>query len=237
MRQAFLLEGAMKLISIFASIITALYTPVALAANAAGDTLVYRVTNGYNKETVGHVRQELAPSGTAQGKVVNVAVDNPALGLPRVEVFEREGLWLRHTLDSHGMPVEYEFAPALPAVQAPFNTGHSWSTRVNAMVKLGGENLRRSVRVDGTVLGTERVRVPAGEFDAVKIRRIIYPGDPGFSRTETRIYEVDWYAPALGGSVRTETRSSWMEPCGRRYCEHRGDWFIYELAEALAATK
>ena len=81
------------------------------------------------------------------------------------------------------------------------------------------------------MLGNERVRVPAGEFDTVKIHRIIYPGDPGNFRTETRIDETDWFAPALGRSVRTETNSSWEEPCGRRYCTYRGDWHLRELTE------
>lgn len=227
----------MNRLSTYTLVITAICAYFALAAPAAANPLVYRVTNGYNNETVGHVRQELAPPSTPQGQVVNIAVDSPALGLTRTEVYAGEGHWLRHTLDSHGVPTEYEFTPALPAIQAPFNAGQAWSTRVNAMVKLGGESLRRSVRVDGTVLGTERVRVPAGEFDTVKIRRFIYPGDQELSKTETHIYEIDWYAPALGRSVRTETRSKWLEPCGRRLCEHRGDWFIYELAQTAAAAK
>lgn len=227
----------MRHLSTRALIITAIYACFSLAVPAAAQAFVYRVTNGYNKETVGHMRQERTAPGAPQGQVVNIVVDSPALGLPRTEVYAGEGQWLRHTLDSHGVPTEYEFMPALPAIQVPFNTGQSWSTRVNAMVKLGGESLRRSVRVDGTVLGTERVRVPAGEFDTVKIRRFIYSGDRELSKSETHIHEVDWYAPALGHSVRTETRSSWMEPCGRRLCEHRGDWFIYELAQTAAAEK
>jgi hypothetical protein len=217
--------------------IAALCALLELAAPAIADTFVYRVTNGYNRETVGHLRQVLTPGSTTYNQVVDVTVDSPMLGVPRSEVYAGAGLWQRRTIDSHGVPVEYVFASPLPAVQSPPTPGQSWSTRVNAAVTLGGETLRRSVRVDGTVLGTERIRVPAGEFDTVKIRRQIYSGDRELDKTETRTYEVDWYAPALGRSVRTETRSSWMQSCGRRYCESRGDWFIYELAETQAVTK
>jgi hypothetical protein len=56
--------------------------------------------------------------------------------------------------------------------------------------------------------------------------------------TETQIFEYDWYAPALGRSVRTETRSAWGDTrsgCLRgARCDYRGDWHIYELAEAPA---
>jgi hypothetical protein len=224
------MEECMKHVFSLALLITG---AVLCLAPAAANDLLYRVTNAYNQETVGHVRR----ASTADTQLVNVSVDSPALGLSRTEVHAGDGLWLRYTIDSHGVPTEYEFSPALPARPALLNVGASWSTRVNAMVTLGGERVRRSVRVDGTVLGAERVRVPAGEFDTVKIRRIIYSGDQQTSRAETRILEFEWYAPALGRGVRTETRSSWMESCGRRTCEYRGDWFIHELAQAGAAAK
>jgi hypothetical protein len=61
------------------------------------------------------------------------------------------------------------------------------------------------------VLGWERVRVPAGEFDAVKVRRRVYLqyfrlGDRG----QSVIDETDWFAPALGQVVRRETTSQYL---------------------------
>ena len=73
--------------------------------------------------------------------------------------------------------------------------------------------------------------VPAGDFDTVKVHRIIYAGDAGNFRTETRVDETDWFAPSLGLTVRTETNSSWQEPCGRKMCIYRGDWHLHELTE------
>jgi hypothetical protein len=208
--------------------------PAHAAAPAAGDAYVYRVVNAYNQETVGHLRHEITEASAAQGQVVSVTVDTPALGLPRTEILTPDGQWLRHTLSTHGRTTDYEFTQALPAVQTATG-GNSWSVRVNAMVP--AHSARRSVRIDGTVMGNERIRVPAGEFDTVKIRRIIYPGDAGDFKSETRIVETDWHAPALGRSVRTETNSSWQEPCLRRPCTFRGDWHVIELAEARPATR
>lgn len=210
------------------------------AASAHADAFVYRVINGYNKETVGHVRQEITPASTAQGQVLAISVDNPALGVARTELVTPGGQWLRRVLDNHGVPVEYDFDAALPAVQPPLTTGKSWSVRVPARV--AGETRNRSVRVDGWVLGNERIRVPAGEFDTVKIRRAIYAGDADYFVSETRIYETDWFAPALGRSVRTETNSSWRDTrsgCRRiaSQCDFRGDWFVYELTEAPATAR
>ena len=206
--------------------VTALCLP-AYAAPATGDTYVYRVINRYNGETVAHLHHEVSDASTAAGVVTSITADRPAITLQRTEIHTRDGQWLRHPLDNHGRAIDYEFAQALPAV--PPVAGQSWSVRVNA--RADGADRARSVRIDGRVLGNERVRVPAGEFDTVKIHRIIYPGDPGNFRTETRIDETDWFAPALGRSVRTETNSSWEEPCGRRYCTYRGDWHLRELHE------
>ena len=216
------------------TVATAFCVPLSIAATtpAAGDAYVYRLVNGYNRETVGHVRHEFTPATTAQGLVVSVTVDIPSLGVPHTEIFTPDGLWLRHPLDNHGIAVDYEFTPALPVYLSPLTPGKSWSVRVNA--KAAGEYANRSVRIDGEVLGNERIRVPAGEFDTVKIRRIIYPGDAGDFKTETRIVEFDWYAPALGRTVRSETRSDWrqLQGCRRGYCDYHGDWNVLELTEA-----
>ena len=206
----------------------------AAATPAPGDAYVYRLLNGYNGETAGELRHEITAASTAQGLVVAVTADKPSLGLSRTEIHTPDGQWLRHPLDSHGISTDYEFSTALPALVTPA-AGKSWSVRVNA--KVAGENRIRSVRIDGDVQGHERIRVPAGEFDTVKIRRIIYPGDAGDFKTETRIVEIDWYAPALGRSVRSETRSNWQQLCHRGYCDYRGDWNVLELTEARAARR
>lgn len=199
-----------------------------------GDTFVYRVVNGYNKETVGHVRKELAPATTGQAEVMSVSVDSPALGLARTDIHAPRGQWLRQPLDNHGVPVEYEFSTPLPAVPPDLTPGQAWSVRVPA--KAAGAGRTRSVRIDGRVQGNQRITVPAGEFDTVRISRTIYAGDADYFITETTIFETDWYAPALGRSVRTETRSAWRDTrsgCRRaEHCDYRGDWHIFELAEA-----
>ena len=203
--------------------------PVALAATpAAGDAYVYRLVNGYNGETVGKVRHEITGANTAQGVVATVTSDTPSLGPERTEIYTTDGQWLRRPLDNHGINVDYEFAPALP-------TQKSGTTRVNA--KVPSENASRSVRIDSQVLGNERIRVPAGEFDTIKIQRIIYAGDRDYIKGETRINETKWYSPTIGRTVRSETRSGWRQlSCSARSgtCDFRGDWHVLELTEAPA---
>jgi hypothetical protein len=153
-------------------------------------------------------------------------------------VLTREGNWLRHPVVNHDQPVEYEFAPAYPAYVFPLDPRKSWSMRVSAVQTATGK--RASVRVDGDVLGTERVTVPGGTFDTIKVRRRVYAGDwEGFS-FETNIIETDWYAPQLGRAVKSESTSNYMQP-SRCFEYHActpilGDWNVLELIEVRGAN-
>ncbi len=203
---------------------------VAVTPAAAGDTYVYRVSNGYNNEVRGQIRYQVEKAD-ADRSVMSVTPDNPGLGQGYTAVYTLEGNWLRHPLTNHDQPVEYEFAQAYPVYVFPLDPGKSWSARVKATNPLTSKI--SSVRVDGTVLGAERIRVPAGEFDTIRVRRLVYAGDWDGFRRETHIIEIDWYAPALGRVVRSESKSEWQDlsRCGRGAgCQwFRGDWNIYEL--------
>ncbi len=217
------------------ALIAATLAPTALAASSpvVGDSYVYRFVNGYTKEVRGQLlyRVDKVDSNTI---VVSVTPDSAAAGLQRTEIYTKEGNWLKHQVESHGGQAEYEFGTAYPAYVFPLDTGKSWSVRVNATI--AGERKTRSVGVDGTVLGSERIRVPAGEFDTVKIRRLVYPGDWDYFLMETKIVEFEWFAPVLGRTVRTEIRSEYVDQRrGRPNQLQRGDWNVYELVEVRAA--
>jgi len=179
------------------------------ASPAIGDTFIYRVTNGYSREARGTLQYHIDKID-ADRVTVSVATDNTALGMPHTEVYTKEGNWLRHTLTNHDQPVEYEFSPPYPAYMFPLETGKSWSLRVTATNPVTRQ--RNSVRVDGDVLGSERVSTPAGTFDTIKVSRRAYAGDREYFRGETHIYETDWYAPALGRAVRSEYDSAFSDP-------------------------
>ena len=203
---------------------------VAGAAPSVGDTYVYRVINAYNNEVQGEVAYRVDRVDAGQ-VTLTAAPDRPSLGAPHTDVLASDANWLRHTLINHDMPVEYGFSPAFPAYVAPLDAGKSWSTRVSAVEPVSG--LRRSVRVDGDVLGAERITTPAGAFDTIKVRRRVYAGDFESSRMETNITETDWYAPALGRAVRTERNSGYIDQqkCANRgpCTPVRGDWQVFEL--------
>lgn len=205
-------------------------------ANAAveGDTYVYRVTNAYNQELRGHLSYRIDKAESNQ-ITQSVSADKPGLPIPTTEILSPDGKWLRHSMINRERLVDYNFSPAYPAYEFPLEPGKEWSTRVNAT---NTENsYKHSVRVDAVVLGNERVRVPAGEFDTIKIRRQIYAGDGVYYQQlkETNIFETEWYAPSLGRAVRFERNSGYADLSrGVRNRVVRGDWDIFELVSAPA---
>jgi len=222
-----------------AALAAALAGPAAYAAEApaVGDTYVYRLVNGYNKETVGQLRYQLQKLDGGNA-TYSVTPDNPDAGAARTDVYTREGNWLRYPMENHGEKVDYEFSTAFPAYVFPLEPGKTWSVRVPA--RIVPRDKATTVLVRGRVMGTERIRVPAGEFDTVKIRRLVYPGDADYSLPETQVNELDWYAPALGRTVRTERRSQYLDlrACSEfGSCDYHGAWDVFELVEVRPAKR
>ncbi len=205
-----------------------------------GETAAYRVLNAYNGEPRGDVQYRVDKIDA--GRVfVAVTTSSPSAGLPRTEIFTPDGNWLRHSVNNHDRAIEYDFTPPYPAREFPLDPGKTWSVRVNARDIATGRGV--SVRVDAQVLGSERITVPAGTFDVVKIRRTVYAGDfDGFLR-ETNSSEMDWYAPSINRSVRLETNSTWIDTSrgmggGMMFNNNqimRGDWSVAELTSYSAA--
>ena len=52
---------------------------------------------------------------------------------------------------------------------------------------------------------------PDGTFDAIKVKRYVYAGDWDGFRQPTAITEIDWYAPALGRPVKSESKSEYID--------------------------
>lgn len=198
----------------------------------AGEIYVYRASNGYNNIVLGKIQYRV--DKVDAGRVaVSVTTDVPALGGARSEIYDRDGNWLRHALTNRDQPVDYEFAQPYAAYALPLDAGKSWSVRVNATNPATGQ--RASVRIDGDVVGNERITVPAGSFDTIKIKRRVYAGNWGAFTFETNIEETEWYAPALGRAVRSESKSEYFDGSRSRGGSFgggaiiMGDWNVFEL--------
>jgi hypothetical protein len=122
----------------------------------------------------------------------------------------------------------FEFSPAYPEFPDSLEPGVRWNGNTISLNKTTGRHVKMDI--SGKVVGHAHVTVPAGDFDTVKLERITYVADEGFRHGPTQITEIEWFAPALGRSVKYETRWEYYDQNSSYYpVLEPGDWNIYEL--------
>jgi hypothetical protein len=129
---------------------------------------------------------------------------------------------------------QLRFSPAFPAYEYPLEPGKSWYVVVNATDPVTKETYR--VHTRAKVVGWERIRVPAGEFDALRVQREVFAGNSTAVKTQEEIRETDWYVPSLHRAAITESSSQHFDNSrgggdggGEYPLRIRGDWLRAEL--------
>jgi hypothetical protein len=209
---------------IFLSIAAAVLTAATSAAPAhikAGDSWTFEARNGYNNKVLKTFRVDVT-GVTDSGITVNVA--NAKTGTLSQEKFTTR--W--DPVAADGPTGKFlEFTPAYPEYPDRLEPGVKWHGETTARDPATGRDMKMTLY--GTVIGRERIHVPAGDFDAIKISRDTVLEDAEFWRLRTHVKDFDWYVPALGRAVRRDTHSSFYESTGHFPVEHAGDWTITEL--------
>ena len=188
-----------------------------------GDSWAYQFHDGYTQ----------LPKGTLEYRVSAVQDDTVTVqvrhgDLQWAESYTRDWNWRERPMTNLQ---DFRYSPPYTALPFPLAAGKAWHGNVQATDPKTGRANR--VRIDGDALGWERVKVPAGEFEALKIRRIVYAGNFDYFRGEDRIIEYDWYSPQLGQIVKQESLSEYDDTS--RSCKHsrcyavRKDWNVFEL--------
>jgi hypothetical protein len=166
-----------------------------------GNQWRYAVHDGYTKLPRGTVEYRVS---SVQGDTVTVNVVNNSQA--SVELYSRDGNWLRHPAPNLHM---LTYSPPYPAYVYPLAPGKSWNIRVTATDPATGQ--RVPVTVQARVLGWERIRVPAGEFDTLKLKRDVFvdywvPNVRGPNVAN----ETEWYSPVLKQAARREVSGRYL---------------------------
>ena len=215
-------------------------TPVAGSSPrlAAGTVLEWRAVNAYNDEPRSAVRQRVAATGSRlEGMDFEDASDAPfGRDLARVIAWQ---------LDARGDLLALEradgsltrYAPALPLLPPVLAPGARARAVVTATEQDGTPP--RRVVVSTRVAGWETVRVPAGEFRALRILRDVEEGDGASHRTSMLRQAVDWYVPDAGVVVRREETSVFHDLLSGGgeaggWLPRPGDWLRWELVAVPA---
>jgi hypothetical protein len=128
----------------------------------------------------------------------------------------------------------FRFDPSSESFLYPLEPGKSWNRVVSSTDVGTGRHFR--THVHAKVIGWERISVPAGQFDALKVQREVFAGNMEGSRTQEEIRETDWYVPSVRRSVMTQRTSQHFDTSrgggdggGEYPLRIRGDWLIGEL--------
>lgn len=202
---------------------------VAAPETRAGGDWKYTLHDGYTRLPRGTLEYRVS---AVQGDTITVQLRHD--GRESTQRYTRDWNWRERPMTNLQ---NFRYDPPYPALPFPLAAGKTWRAFVKATDPADGRVNR--VRIDGTVLGWERVKVPAGEFDAIVVRRLVYAGNEDYFRTEERISELDWYAPKIGAIVKHASSSGYFDKtagCDERSCGAwvRNDWNVVELVSAPA---
>lgn len=192
----------------------------AAPALGAGESWTYREINAYNRLPIGDVTRQVTTS-TGEIRVVSRTGDS------RVETqsgFARPGFLASGTLNDRAQGA---LQPPLEVMPFPLEPGKRWSQTVKRQDPVTGE--MRDVHIDGRVVGWETVRVPAGEFRALKVERRMRLGDWDQFRGETWRAETEWYVPEVKGPVKLVVFEEYPERRFSMWSFMPGERVVYEL--------
>jgi hypothetical protein len=213
----------------------------AVPAVTVGESWTYSVRDGFTALDRGTERYRVQQVSAGN---ITVARERSGSEVEDVQVYDSQWNWLKRPATNLQ---SFDYSPAYQAFDFPLAPGKQWDARLFATDPRDGR--RFPVRVEGKVIGWERIKVPAGEFDALKIVRVVYVDYWELSvRGSSRIIEQEWYAPAVKQSVRRETTSrywSWLGELDSGFVRVRGkdgggpqwmqdDWLVYELVSHQA---
>jgi hypothetical protein len=203
--------------------------PASLSAPAVkvGDYWEYAVRDGYTQLPRGNYRYEVTRADessvvvqvTHEGLLMDTLVYAPGwngreLPLPNTQRFR--------------------YDPVLPEYAYPLEAGKSWNTIVRSTDVVTGRSY--NTYVQAKVVGWERVSVPAGDFDALRIQRSVFAGNMEGWKTQEEILETDWYVPSVRRAVRTHSSSQHFDTSrgggdggGEYPLRVRGDFLVSDL--------
>ncbi|HEX5319357.1 MAG TPA: hypothetical protein VFW46_09380 [Stellaceae bacterium] len=100
--------------------------------------------------------------------------------------------------------IQYHANPSYPGYQWPLSVGRSWHRDFDYTAQ--GEGRHYKANLTAHVVGLEKITVPAGTFDTLKIeRRLDYQGFNGTNSWAGTVNSVTWYSAQSKSFVRSES--------------------------------
>jgi hypothetical protein len=114
-------------------------------------------------------------------------------------VYFNDGMYIWDTMGNAVKSEKAAYDPRVQQLPAEFQIGRTWTTRYRTAAP---GLISNEIYLDGSVVGREKVRVPAGEFDSFRVEF------SGFNLTQGyRLTLRTWVVPGLNNFLRYEFTS------------------------------
>jgi hypothetical protein len=207
-RRSFLMAASATVVAGCATVRGAEGPPAPAPVLRVGDRWVYSARDGFRAPVVWDETHEVIAID-AQGISVRVTQVGPTVDTTRTERWSTPGIVNAGALFDDETRI---FKTPLTRFDFPLTPGTSWNQRIdnfNEATQQSGQ-ISRFVRVGGW----DKIKVPAGEFDAIVLRIVMRLDDETFWRNATECnYEV-WWSPAAGASVREVKYAQFIDKGG-----------------------
>ena len=194
--------------------------PLPIPTLRAGDRWTYRLIDRYNGGDLGRTRVTV----TAVAPEIVLRIEPGDGGAPLEERWVRP--WV--ALVDAGFDSTIAFESPMTVVPPAARVGQSIRETSRYRSDRSSGRLLWQQRV--TVAGWERVRVPAGTFDALRVERLVQLEHPDRFRLDADRNETLWYVPQVGRWAMREWTGTFMPGAPTpRFGRAREDWVRWEL--------
>lgn len=191
-----------------------------LRAPALGQSWTYQKFNFYNSQWLDTVKEEVVDMSGGI-RISRRSRDNLDLG------DEFQPVWGQVKEDPYWDHLQTYETP-LPLWLDNFVVGASQSSHTHYLS--GRSSFRYWISVRTTVAGWERLVLPSGSFDVVRIEKLIRLDHPDITRLNTLRRDTLWFAPEIGRWVARETNGEFRIAGKRVGGTGREDHFRWQLA-------
>jgi len=203
-----------------------------------GDRWVYREINGYNGLALADVEVSVTSLSPLTCNVRRTRSDTAVGAIARADAVQVERYaepWAVELEPTYDLTMD--FADPMPILPDSLRIGESQTRKTSYVVEGYSGRYRWMQRLK--VVGTDRIATPAGNFNALNVRRTIWFDYPDVFRFNSSRVDSIWYAPEVNRWVRREWTGDYMHEnsLGKLGgARRREDWVRWELVSYAPAA-
>ena len=201
-----------------------------------GDRWLYREINRYNQLPLSQVEVTVAATSPLTCSVRRTRSDSTAGEIIRPDAIQEEIYaepWAVEQEPTYDLTMD--FAQPMPLLPSSLQVGQTEHSKTSYTVSGYSGRYRWNQRLKAT--GVERLATPAGVYDCLRVRRMIWFDYPDVFRFGSARVDNVWYSPEVNRWVRREWTGDYQHEnsLGKMGSRRREDWVRWELLSYVPA--